>query len=65
MQGAEHGSVNSKISRIAFFGNYLPHRCGIATGTTGLCEVTAADSSKQIYFPPSGQVFEWHLFTAL
>jgi glycosyltransferase involved in cell wall biosynthesis len=40
----EHGSVNSRINRIAFIGNYLPRRCGIATFTTDLCEAVAAES---------------------
>ena len=32
------------IKRIAFIGNYLPRRCGIATFTTDLCEAVAADN---------------------
>jgi glycosyltransferase involved in cell wall biosynthesis len=43
---AEHGSVNSTISRIAFIGNYLPRRCGIATFTTDLCEAIATEFSE-------------------
>ena len=43
---AEHGSVNSTISRIAFVGNYLPRRCGIATFTTDLCEAIATEFSE-------------------
>ncbi len=35
-------AVRSKISRIAFIGNYLPRRCGIATFTTDLCEAIAS-----------------------
>lgn len=31
----------SSLSRIAFIGNYLPRRCGIATFTTDLCEAIA------------------------
>jgi glycosyltransferase involved in cell wall biosynthesis len=35
----------SIINRIAFIGNYLPRRCGIATFTTDLCEAIAAEFS--------------------
>jgi glycosyltransferase involved in cell wall biosynthesis len=35
----ENGSI---IDRIAFIGNYLPRRCGIATFTTDLCEAVAS-----------------------
>ena len=38
------GGNNSIIKRIAFIGNYLPRRCGIATFTTDLCEAVAADN---------------------
>jgi glycosyltransferase involved in cell wall biosynthesis len=38
----EHDKVESKISRIAFIGNYLPRQCGIATFTTDLCEAVAS-----------------------
>jgi glycosyltransferase involved in cell wall biosynthesis len=31
------------IRRIAFIGNYLPRKCGIATFTTDLCEAVAAE----------------------
>ncbi len=37
----QNGSGNP-IQRIAFVGNYLPRRCGIATFTTDLCEAVAA-----------------------
>lgn len=40
----------NNIKKIAFIGNYLPRRCGIATFTTDLCE-TFADQN------PSVQVF--------
>ncbi|MCX6831409.1 MAG: glycosyltransferase [candidate division Zixibacteria bacterium] len=43
---AEQGSVNSTLSRIAFVGNYLPRRCGIATFTTDLCEAIATEFSE-------------------
>ena len=33
------------IKRIAFVGNYLPRRCGIATFTTDLCEAIAAEDA--------------------
>ena len=32
---------NSSVHHIAFIGNYLPRRCGIATFTTDLCEAVA------------------------
>jgi hypothetical protein len=35
--------ANSPIRRIAFIGNYLPRKCGIATFTTDLCEAIAAE----------------------
>ena len=35
-------SINSKLKRIAFIGNYLPRQCGIATFTTDLCNAIAA-----------------------
>jgi glycosyltransferase involved in cell wall biosynthesis len=38
----EHDIIESKISRIAFIGNYLPRQCGIATFTTDLCEAVAS-----------------------
>ena len=34
-------SAKSIIKRIAFIGNYLPRKCGIATFTTDLCEALA------------------------
>ncbi len=39
----EQGSIQSKINRIAFIGNYLPRQCGIATFTTDLCETVATE----------------------
>ncbi len=33
----------SNINRIAFVGDYMPRRCGIATFTTDLCEAIAAE----------------------
>ncbi len=38
----DHNSKNAVLNRIAFIGNYLPRRCGIATFTTDLCEAIAA-----------------------
>ncbi|MFC2009690.1 glycosyltransferase family 4 protein [Chloroflexota bacterium] len=35
-------SRDSILNRVAFVGNYLPRRCGIATFTTDLCEAIAA-----------------------
>jgi len=40
----------NNIKKVAFIGNYLPRRCGIATFTTDLCEVFAAEN-------PAVQVF--------
>jgi glycosyltransferase involved in cell wall biosynthesis len=40
----QSGAPNSIIKRIAFIGNYLPRRCGIATFTTDLCEAVAAEN---------------------
>lgn len=34
------------LKRIAFIGNYLPRKCGIATFTTDLCESIAAEYNK-------------------
>ncbi|MDZ7767346.1 MAG: glycosyltransferase [Melioribacteraceae bacterium] len=34
----ESSKTKSPINRIAFIGNYLPRKCGIATFTTDLCE---------------------------
>jgi len=36
-----HSSHAYPFSRVAFVGNYLPRRCGIATFTTDLCESVA------------------------
>ena len=33
--------ITPAIGHIAFIGNYLPRRCGIATFTTDLCESIA------------------------
>ncbi len=41
----QSGATDSIIKRIAFIGNYLPRRCGIATFTTDLCEAVAADDN--------------------
>lgn len=41
----DHSPSHSIINRIAFIGNYLPRRCGIATFTTDLCEAIAAEYS--------------------
>ncbi len=38
----ETRSDSSILKRVAFVGNYLPRRCGIATFTTDLCEAIAA-----------------------
>jgi len=36
-----HKTTNPMLNRIAFIGNYMPRRCGIATFTTDLCEAIA------------------------
>jgi glycosyltransferase involved in cell wall biosynthesis len=38
------------LKRIAFIGNYLPRKCGIATFTTDLCESIASEYSKLTCF---------------
>ena len=45
-QVIERNPVNSTLGRIAFVGNYLPRRCGIATFMTNLCEAIAADNES-------------------
>ena len=39
-------AVRSTINRIAFIGNYLPRKCGIATFTTDLSEAIASEYSE-------------------
>jgi len=39
----DHDLTHSAVNRIAFIGNYLPRKCGIATFTTDLCEAIAAE----------------------
>ena len=34
---------SGSINRIAFVGDYMPRRCGIATFTTDICEAIAAE----------------------
>jgi len=38
------------LERIAFIGNYLPRKCGIATFTTDLCESIASEYNKLTCF---------------
>ncbi len=49
----QNSSASPSISRIAFVGNYLPRRCGIATFTTDLCEAvsTYCDETTCIAVP--------------
>lgn len=42
----QNDSTSSIKKRIAFVGNYLPRRCGIATFTTDLCEAVAAENES-------------------
>jgi len=49
----------SNINKIAFIGNYLPRRCGIATFTTDLCETFAAlNPSVQLFAIPVTDIEE-------
>lgn len=40
----DDGSHSDGLTRIAFLGNYLPRRCGIATFTTDLCQAVSAQA---------------------
>jgi hypothetical protein len=40
----------SKIQKIAFLGDYLPRKCGIATFTTDLLKAAAAGHAESQYF---------------
>ncbi|MDD5072580.1 MAG: glycosyltransferase family 4 protein [Candidatus Omnitrophica bacterium] len=47
------------IKKIAFIGNYLPRRCGIATFTTDICEAFAAlNPSVQVFAIPVTDIEE-------
>ncbi|MBU1727312.1 MAG: glycosyltransferase family 4 protein [Candidatus Omnitrophica bacterium] len=49
----------SNIKKVAFIGNYLPRRCGIATFTTDLCESFAAiNPSVQLFAIPVTDIKE-------
>ncbi|MFZ2603966.1 MAG: glycosyltransferase, partial [Candidatus Omnitrophota bacterium] len=49
----------NNIKKIAFIGNYLPRRCGIATFTTDLCETFAAQNpSVQAFAVPVTDIEE-------
>ncbi len=49
----------NNIKKIAFIGNYLPRRCGIATFTTDLCETFAAQNpSVQVFAVPVTDIEE-------
>ncbi|UCG33508.1 MAG: glycosyltransferase family 4 protein [Phycisphaerales bacterium] len=37
--------LDGLLNRVAFVGNYLPRRCGIATFTTDLCEAVSAEAN--------------------
>ena len=41
-ENRRYGFSGDSYTRIAFLGNYLPRRCGIATFTTDLCEAVSA-----------------------
>src|SRR5437867_7552156 len=38
--------TNSEIRKLAFVGDYLPRKCGIATFTSDLCESVAAEHPR-------------------
>src|SRR3954465_14543797 len=40
------GTIVNQLSRVAFIGNSLPRRCGIATFTTDLQQAIAASSAQ-------------------
>ena len=42
-------------TRVAFIGNYLPRRCGIATFTTDLCTAMSAEYGSERSLRNSGQ----------
>ncbi|MFA5165555.1 MAG: glycosyltransferase family 4 protein [Candidatus Omnitrophota bacterium] len=49
----------NEIRKIAFIGNYLPRRCGIATFTTDICEAFAAlNPSVQVFAIPVTDIEE-------
>ena len=49
----------NNVKKIAFIGNYLPRRCGIATFTTDLCETFAAmNPSVQVFAIPVTDIEE-------
>jgi glycosyltransferase involved in cell wall biosynthesis len=59
MNGGSHAKVSSAAlndplpplpTRVAFIGNYLPRRCGIATFTTDLCTAMAAEYGSDCFF---------------
>jgi glycosyltransferase involved in cell wall biosynthesis len=53
----------NNIKKIAFIGNYLPRRCGIATFTTDLCEAFAALSpSVQLFAIPVTDIEEGYAY---
>ncbi|MBU1940839.1 MAG: glycosyl transferase family 1, partial [Candidatus Thermoplasmatota archaeon] len=51
------------IKKVAFVGNYLPRRCGIATFTTDLCESFASSNpSVQCYAIPITDIEEGYQY---
>src|SRR5271154_5916098 len=47
---ASNAPVSPSPTRVAFIGNYLPRRCGIATFTTDLCTAVAAEYGSGCLF---------------
>src|SRR5205809_42020 len=45
-RAVDGGAILTHLSRVAFIGNSLPRRCGIATFTTDLQQAIAASSAQ-------------------
>lgn len=41
---------NIRLEQVAFIGNYLPRRCGLATFTSDLCQAIAGEFAETNYF---------------
>jgi glycosyltransferase involved in cell wall biosynthesis len=44
------GPQDIRLDQVAFIGNYLPRRCGLATFTTDLCQAVAAEYQETTCF---------------
>ena len=59
----EYNANKTTLDRIAFIGNYLPRKCGIATFTTDLCEsITAEYCDTQCIALPVNDIEEGYLY---